>query len=256
MISAIERRTVPRGGAPQEGGLHLALFEAWTFGGEPPYVAEEGAGPAIFRPDLVAAARMACAACESPAFMTFFGGNAHLILGLMRRSPPFDFVMPGVAQGPPDPDTDLLPLRYVQSALDDEMGPYLRQLGLLRQAVEERICAFAPPPPIGDDSFVIDRLDPYFAYRWTRRELSPATLRSKMWLLQTAVQRQFCARHGVELIEPPPDAWTVDGFMAPACYGQDATHGGPHYGELVLRQIEVLCGAPMTSWSTFSVKDP
>jgi hypothetical protein len=237
-------------------GVHVALFEAWAFNGDPPYVTKTADGEDIFNPDIVAAAHAACAGCDWPVFVTLFGGNAHSVLSLMQHQRPFDFVLPEAADLPVDLEAEILPAAYVQAVLQAQMDRYLYQLYQLRRAVSDRILALAPPPPIGDDAFIAGKLDAFFHQNFAGRALAAPALRRKMWLLQTRLQKRLCNEIQVGLIEPPEESRTPDGFLAPACYGHDATHGGARYGELLLQQIEELHGAPIVSYSTFSIKGP
>lgn len=255
LTAAIAKRSVQAADRPDDG-MHVAIFESWAFDGDPPFVTKTAEGEDVFNPAIVAAAHAACAGHGWPLFLTLFGGNAHTVLSLMQHQRPFDFVLPEAPDLPLAAQTEILPAGYVQALLQRQMDPYLYQLYQLRRAVSDRILAVAPPPPIGDDRFIADRLDAFFRQNFSDRALSPPALRRKMWLLQTRLQKRLCDEIQVGLAEPPSESWTPDGFLDPACYGQDATHGGPRYGELLLQQIEQLNEAPIVSWSTFSIKAP
>ena len=73
-----------------------------------------------------------------------------------------------------------------------------------------------------------------------------------MWVLQRRLLRRLAESQEVEVMDPPIEARTADGFLAPDCFGTDATHGGPRYGDLVIAQLERRLGARLTSVTSFA----
>ena len=253
LTSAIKRRTF-EAAPPGADGLHLLLFAAWNHDGDPPYVVPDGADGDVFNPAILASA-WAAAATAAPggeaSFVTLFGGNAHFVLALMRHERPFDFVLPEGPSLPLDPAAEILPSGFVTTMLQQQMDRYLYQLFQLRRAVTAPIHALVPPPPIGEDAFITDRLDAFFLLNAPRRELSPPALRLKMWVLQRRLLKDLCEAQQVRAVDPPVEARTAQGFLDPSCYGTDATHGGPRYGDLLLEQLERLFDAPLVSFAVF-----
>ena len=241
-------RTLPSASGP----LHFAMYEAWNFQGNPPYVVHADQGRDRFNPAILAAVDALAAAHGEPTFVTMFGGNEHTVLALVRHRRPFDFILPEAPDLPCTPGVELVPCAYVERILKSLMEPYLYQLYLLRQAVPGPILALEPPPVNGDNSYLESRLDAFFLANSDIREISPSPLRRKMRLLQRRLLKTICDDNQVTMLPPPAAALTPDGFLDPSCYGPDATHAGGRYGELLLRQVEASTGGTLRTWSTFS----
>ena len=53
------------------------------------------------------------------------------------------------------------------------------------------------------------------------------------------------AEDEVPVLPPPPGTQTADGFLAPECYAEDATHANAEYGRAVLQQVlEIAADRP------------
>ena len=70
-----------------------------------------------------------------------------------------------------------------------------------------------------------------------------AATRLKLWKLEMRVLAYLCAEWTIQLLLPPAEAQTAEGFLKPEYYANDATHANAAYGELVLRQLEAVAVA-------------
>jgi hypothetical protein len=232
--------------------LHVGLYEAWKYNGEPPYLTKAPDGTDHFNPAILASVAGLEAGRSEASFFTLFGGNGHSVVALVRHPRPFDFVLPEAPDLPLDPDAELVPVRYVGSILQGLLDPFLYQLYCLRKATQSPVLAFEAPPVNGDADYLSPRLDAFFTQGGGDRMIGAKHMRLKTRLLQTQLQARICTENGIELIPPPAASLDPEGFMVPECYGSDATHAGEFYGELLLHQIEARMDAQIRSWSTFS----
>ena len=66
---------------------------------------------------------------------------------------------------------------------------------------------------------------------------TPAALRLKCWQVQLDCLADLCRDQGIELLKPPQQGLTPQGYLAPRYYAKDVTHANRRYGEFVLRQM-------------------
>jgi hypothetical protein len=65
---------------------------------------------------------------------------------------------------------------------------------------------------------------------------APASLRFKLWALQSNIMRDHCEAAGIGFIAHPPEAATPDGFLDDRFAGTPG-HANVAYGALLVRQI-------------------
>ena len=250
LIQAITTRAVED--RPDRGDLHVAMFKMYQYDGQPPYLAADPAGGDRFNPFVLDGAARFVADLGPPTYLVSFGGNDWAVLAMMKHRKPFDFIMPGAEDLPLDAEAELVPLHYIKAILASLVDRYLYQLFQLRKATDAPILLYLPPPPIGDNAFISEKMDDFFRKHADFSGIvGTKFLRRKMWLLQNAMYRKVCAENDVTVIEAPAAAVDPEGYLATAFYGQDATHANPAYGDLMLRQAEGLIGGTLRSWYWF-----
>jgi hypothetical protein len=102
------------------------------------------------------------------------------------------------------------------------------------------------PPPIGDDADLSKQLGVFRRRAGKAETITPGSIRLKLFGVQTALARTFCADRGITFIEPPAQACDAGGFLAPPYRRGDAVHGNQRYGALVLTQIDAFARSAAT----------
>lgn len=174
---------------------------------------------------------------SGPVF-SMIGGAAHVVLGLLVHPRRFDFVLPSHPQLALDPDAELIPSLGVQRALESEMSEHLALMSLVRGFCTGRMFHVEPPPPCADAKWISANV------RWKllpnrRREISPSSLRYKLWRLHSQLLSRWCADAGVDLLPVPAGTTDADGFMREP-FLSDGVHANERYGALVFEQMTSL----------------
>jgi hypothetical protein len=167
--------------------------------------------------------------------VSLMGGNSHNILGLMRHPIPFDFVLPQQSDLPLESSAQILPYNFIWDVLHEVALPHLNELIALRSSVEGLIIHLESPPPIGNDVYVQQYLDPYFKEK--PQEIAPRILRYKLWRLHSEIVKQVCSKINVTFVPVPTETLDREGFLRSEGYPGNVTHGNEWYGEKVLEQL-------------------
>jgi hypothetical protein len=176
--------------------------------------------------------------------LSMIGGNQHAVYSTIQHPRPFDFLEPGggptVAEG-----VELIPYRALSEFFRTGIskGDW-KSLEALRNATPARVVHIIPPPPKGDNEFIQRYHESLFAREGIASHgVSSPALRMKFWKLQTRVLEELCKELDIEVMMPPAATLDGDGFLDKRFFADDATHGNPMYGELVLREIESRYGS-------------
>ena len=163
-------------------------------------------------------------------------GTAHNIFGLLQHEQPFDFALTptGFAyQG----GASVIPHRVISDTFEDSMRRNKYVKGFCETA-RCKVCHLAPPPPKGDNDFVLEHAKTYRGMSAAETGITPAWLRLKLWELEMLVLQSVCKDWNMQFFNAPEQSRTVDGFLKPEFYGKDATHANIPYGELMLTELE------------------
>ena len=106
-----------------------------------------------------------------------------------------------------------------------------------------RICAgpiyhIEPPPPSADAERIYADT-PWGMFPGRCREVSPASLRYKLWRVHSQVLTDWCSAAGAVMLQVPTESMDASGFMLDRYYG-DGAHANDAYGALVLEQMRRL----------------
>lgn len=231
-----------------ESGIAVLYHDVWV--NRPDYADSAPGGGVRFNSAILEQARALVGdRDDTVVYATLFGGNGHVVFGLVRHPRPFDVVLPEMPDLPLDDTAELVPHGYLDAAMHEHAAPYLWQMLALRQAVPGRVLCLETPPPYADDAYVRDHLGSYVP---NPGNVVSAALRLKLWRLHSRKLRLHCEASGVEFVPAPAEAIEPPGFMAREGYGPDATHGNAWYGERVLRQIEASLGQPIGAVREFA----
>lgn len=207
-------------------------FHALNFWQMPGAIRHERGGPCF---DLATERRLR--EHDGPVF-SMIGGAAHVVLGFLVNPRRFDFVLPAEPELPLDQAAELIPSMAVQRILESQMGEYLALMSLVRGLCAGPMFHVESPPPCANP----ERMHP--RRQWAlpqdkHREVSPVSLRYKLWRLHSQILSHWCAGTAVELLPVPTGAFDADGCMRER-YCRDGVHGNERYGALVLEQMRLL----------------
>lgn len=174
---------------------------------------------------------------DGPVF-SMIGGAAHVVLGLAVHPRRFDFVLPADPALPLDQAAELIPSLAVRRILESEMAECLALISLVRKLSTGRMIQVEPPPPSADSGRLHADI-PWALFPGRCREVSPVSLRHKLWRLHSQVLSDWCAGAGVELLPVPAGTTDADGRLRESYYG-DGVHANERYGALVLEQMRQL----------------
>jgi len=177
-------------------------------------------------------------------------GNEHNGFGLLQAEQPFDFVLTPRDVCESSDGVTLVP----HSAMRESYERFMERNGSIRRIRQAAPCAvyhLSTPPPKGDNNFLIERTRRYREQLIAEIGISSPKLRLKLWDLEMRVLRVMCESWGVSFVFAPDEARSVEGFLKPEYYANDATHANAAYGELVLRQLERIASKGGASQSAF-----
>lgn len=207
-------------------------LRALNFWGMPGAIRQESGGP---RFDIAIERQLQ--EHDGPVF-SMIGGAAHVVIGLLVHPRRFDFVLPAEPDLPLDPAAESIPSLAVQRILESQMGEPLAVMSLVRELCAGRMIHVEPPPPCADPETIHAHV-PWAMFPDRCREISPVSLRYKLWRLHSQILSGWCADTGVELLPVPAGTTDADRFMRQPYWG-DGVHGNERYGALVLEQMRQL----------------
>jgi hypothetical protein len=181
---------------------------------------------------------------ETDCVFSAVGGSQYALLSTVRHPLDYDFAGPAGDHATAVGEVSQVPFRamehYFEQSLRDTIGPFFETM---RSATRARLFHLAPPPPKEDNAFISAHLESRFvAEGFDDRGPSRPELRLKCWRLQLERLQALCDNFGIDLIMPPSQAVTGEGYLDPFYYADDVTHANRRYGEQVLRQILQLAG--------------
>ncbi len=163
-----------------------------------------------------------------------FGGNIHSIMSVIELDPPVDFVCPHVAEI--DDSRQIVPYSLVREAMARQIKSHqIDNVEKLRSVVP-RVVHVASPPPVAEAEHILEH--PGRFAEVIHRGIAPKHVRMKFYRLQNDIVAEYCARHGIDVIEPPADALDEEGFLLKDFASADPTHANARYGALLLDKIE------------------
>lgn len=177
------------------------------------------------------------AALKPDIVILMIGGNHHHGLGLLEGPEPFDFEsdeVPGI-----DPTRRLVSRQEMRAALTATTEKAVDRILAVRGAYPDLPMAYVcSPPPVSDANHLINHLKTFERKAGPDPKIGPAPVRLKLYHLQIAIFRDFCAEHGLDFIPAPEKAFDAEGFLRNRLRRNDPTHGNTEYGVLALETIK------------------
>lgn len=173
------------------------------------------------------------------------GGNQYAVVSTIKHEREF-----GVLNGTEAKEftglagQEIVPRRAFHSLIDSGVwnsdGPILRKI---RASTSAHLFHLSPPPPKIENSFIRQYHESRFAAAGLGvLEPTDPAFRLECWKMQQRSLAALCVDAGIELLPPPSETITPEGFLGRAYYNKDVTHANHRYGEQVLRQILEVAG--------------
>lgn len=163
------------------------------------------------------------------------GGNFHNIIGLIEN--PVPFTVHGDAQVGSEKHRTLIPRGMMLDLFRQRLQGLTMHFAPLRehfsQAKMHHVCS---PPPIENDEHVIQ--NPGVFRSRLSQGIAPKSLRLNLYDIQKELYAEKCEDLAINVIEPPRDAVSEDGFLKGEYLNNDPTHGNAKYGAQVWTQIK------------------
>ncbi len=186
--------------------------------------------------------RELAALAEVPPFLcASIGGNEHFLVGLTEHPRRFDFSLPGRPDLQVRSGVEIIAPSLMRKTLERSMADCTLSLSImraLREATDIPVVFLQSPPPVSSNEFIRNHPGP-FRDAIQENGVAPASLRMKLWLLQSSIYRQECEELGCRYLEVPEEVIDDAGFLQEIGSWQDSVHASPWYGEFVLRQIDM-----------------
>ena len=169
---------------------------------------------------------------------SMIGGNFYNTFGLIENVVRFDFAVPGEEAFVLSADRHLITYELIKHYFSEAMQRgFLQSIKQLRDHYAPcRFVHVCSPPPISDNKHIIAHPGGVFKTK-VQLGVAPPKLRRKLYDLHTQAIMEFCDAEGIELLLPPKQAVTDNGFLERAYWMADPTHGNAAYGQLVLDQL-------------------
>jgi hypothetical protein len=165
-------------------------------------------------------------------------GSDYLGLCISNSSVPWDFICPQVSDSVLT-NRKLVPYAEVHNKVRDSIRHSTLGIKEIKRILpDSNVCYLEPPPPNGDNLFLIEHLT------WAQplvdaTGLSEPGLRLKLWHVQNQLIRDACDQSQVPFIALPDSCKDSQGFMIKECFGPDLMHGNLTFGELIFNQFEL-----------------
>lgn len=227
---------------PRARTLHL--LDA-AFGGE---LADEGGGDAFSAG--VRGAIQDQIGRHRPFVASVVGGNAHVVTSLLQPGRRFDFALPnapgepeGLEQLPLDPAADIIGEADARAMLRLPLECELTRLHLLRELIGP-FHHIQAPPPVRRTDWLYARAESFFRdqLHFSEAAIAPPGVRYRTWRLASRMVAEECAAIGCGYMIVPREACGAAGMLRPSL-ASDATHGNPHFGEVMLRELDRVAAA-------------
>jgi hypothetical protein len=177
-----------------------------------------------------------------------WGGNQMSLRALVATDRPFDVLLPSSEpHAPLDPGIELIPCSVVDGFVRNRLegNDTLRALIVECAHRNRPIGMLVPPPPVPERA-VRERLgdEPHFVKVLehlhkdaTDVPIVPDDVRQRLWTLMAGTYRSFAVGNGLDVLDPPADAFDDNGMLASAYWGRDATHANAAYGVSTLEKV-------------------
>jgi hypothetical protein len=218
--------------------VNLRTMELWPKY-NPPYSFVDG--QETLHRDIEPDLRRTVVEVEPDCIFAAFWGNQHFSCSTANFPRRLDFILPSEPDLSLDPHAEIVPFDVAREYTRQHCNHIELLITMTQRVATVPLYLVPAPPPIADFSAIpsgsSDRsIDALVA----AHGIAPEQLRYKYWRLVDLVHREIAARRKVEPLIPPRGTVDVNGFRQTEYYGNDWIHANEEYGELVIKQFEVL----------------
>lgn len=167
-------------------------------------------------------------------------GNWYNTLGLAEHPEKFDFIYPGFDEEV-DETRRIIPFHQIRRTINNNVRYRLDTARVLRPLAAGKVLMMEPPLPSDDDHIL--KFPSAFREAIAATGLAPASLRRKLWKLQSQVYADMCAELDMEFFPFLPEAMSPSGFIAAEYRYRDPTHANALYGQMVIDKLERIYGS-------------
>ncbi len=178
------------------------------------------------------------AALEADRLLLTISGSDWLNYCLSKREEEFDFILPSHPDLPEIEGARLIPYAEIRNELRLHIRHVVLGIRAISQAVSMPITYLEPPPPIDDDTHVMEHAPPELKALCEAHGVTKAPLRQKMFLLHSEIIREECERSGVEFFSVPAPNITEAGYMRAEHMKDDSMHTNNAYGSLMVKALD------------------
>jgi hypothetical protein len=177
------------------------------------------------------------AAAEPDIIVSAVGGNLHNLLGLVNHPTRFDFVLPEAPDLPFDAEAALFPYTAIHGMMKTMSRARFAFLATLKAAAPRLRFHIESPPPVPSGQHIAS-FPGSFAAKIAELGVAPASLRYKLWQLNSRTYLDCCKALEIAFLPVPAAVQDEKGMMREEFWNRDATHGNAHYGAAVLRALD------------------
>jgi len=175
---------------------------------------------------------------EVPPFLcASIGGNEYQFIGHVEHPRPFDFSLPERPDLAVRCGVEIIAPSLMRKTLERSMAHSLSVMSALREATSLPIVFLQPPPPVASADYIRANAGP-FQEAIQQNGVASASVRMKLWLLQSSIYRQRCDDLGCRYLEVPREVVDSSGFLQESASWPDSVHGNRVYGASVIRWID------------------
>lgn len=191
-----------------------------------------------YNPDIEAELVALLDKTKPDAVAIMLQGEQAISSGLAPPEEPYDFFFPWDQAYIPNPGSTIIPFDLIFEACVERYQVVGQFLTLIRNRLPSLSFALCPPPPVGDDKFILDADIQHanISQHVAKFGLSPIIWRRRIWKLHTMVLQNIYAANDIGFIDPPPESYSDDGSLLTK-FRSDVFHANACYGRLLLGQI-------------------
>ena len=164
-------------------------------------------------------------------------GNEYFFVGHTEHPRPFDFVLPDRPELPVRTGVEIIPPSLMRATLERSTANALAIMSALSETIDLPVVFIQSPPPVQSDEHIRNNPGP-FKEAIDETGVAPASLRMKLWLLQSLIYRRKCDELGWRFLDVPQEVLDSEGFLQQCAAWPDSVHGNVWYADIFLRRID------------------
>jgi hypothetical protein len=172
-----------------------------------------------------------------PFLIASISGNEYQFIGHVEHPRRFDFALPGRPDLPVRSGVEIIAPSLMRKTFERWMEQPLSVMGALREATSLPIVFLQSPPPLASTDYIRANAGPFQA-AIQENGVAPASLRMKLWLLQSSIYRQRAEDLDCRYLEVASEVVDGSGFLLESASWPDSVHGNRAFGASVIQWID------------------